>query len=315
MHSCLYINLPRLGTALAVAALELGAAALASSQAHAEVPMWKIEDADSTIYVTGTVHMLPDGSDWRGEKLDAALDEATELWLEIPMQGSIAEMQTAAAPLMMKYALSPEAPLSTRLTEDELTKLNNAMAGSGMSEQVIASMEYMKPWVVLQTVGMAPLTEAGYDAEQGIDIQLVRLASEQGDTVHGFETLEQQIQFFAGLPDEDQLDALRDLLDVSKDQTDAMVELAGSAFNGWANGDTSGMETLFTAWAEDEDSALSPLPYDRMVSNRNADWADQIEDMLGGEGIHLIAVGGGHLVGPDSVFDVLEARGITATRY
>lgn len=315
MLSCIKLNFRQIGAALVVASLELGAAFFVSSPAHAEVPIWIIEDADSTIYVTGTVHMLPEGTEWHGEKLDTALDEATELWLEIPMTGSMADMQAEAAPLMMQYALSVDAPLSTRLNEEELALLNAAMERADMPEQARAGMEYMKPWVVLQAVGMAPLSEAGYDPEQGIDIQLVRMASEQGDSIHGFETLEQQIQFFAGIPDEDQERALRDLLRVPEEETQEMVELATSAFEGWANGETEGMAALFTAWAEDEDSALSPLPYDRMVAGRNADWAVQIEDMLSGEGVHFIAVGGGHLVGPDSVFELLEQRGISASRY
>ncbi|MAP95934.1 MAG: hypothetical protein CMK07_13380 [Ponticaulis sp.] len=315
MLSCFKTNIRRVSTSLVVAAIQLGAAGFLSSQAHAEVPIWVIEDADSTIYVTGTVHMLPEGTDWRGDKLTAALDEASELWLEIPMQGSMADMQAAAAPLMMKYALSPDMPLSSRLTEEDQQLLAASLERADMSEQARASLNYMKPWVVLQAVGMAPLTEAGYDAEQGIDIQLVRLATEQGDTVHGFETLDEQIQFFAGIPDEEQLSALKDLLHVPEEETDRMIALAGSAFTDWAEGNTTGMKTLFTAWAEDEDSALSPLPYDRMVSQRNADWAEQIKDMLDGQGVHLIAVGGGHLVGPDSVFDQLETQGISASRF
>ncbi|MDF1679158.1 TraB/GumN family protein [Ponticaulis sp.] len=315
MLSCLKPNLPKLGAALAVASIELAAAAFLAAPAQAEVPIWVIEDADSTIYVTGTVHMLPEGTEWHGEKLDAALDEATEIWLEIPMTGSMADMQAEAAPLMMQYALSVDAPLSSRLTAEELELLNAAMERADMPAQARAGMEYMKPWVVLQAVGMAPLSEAGYDPEQGIDVQLVRMAIDQGDSVHGFETLEQQIQFFAGIPDEDQEQALRDLLRVSDEETAEMVTLATSAFEGWANGDVEGMEALFTAWAEDEDSALSPLPYDRMVAGRNADWAEQIDDMLAGEGVHLIAVGGGHLVGPDSLFEMLDDRGISASRY
>lgn len=315
MLSCLKTNLPQLGAALAVASLELAAAAFIASPAQAEVPIWVIEDTDSTIYVTGTVHMLPEGTEWRGDKLNAALDEATELWLEIPMTGSMADMQAEAAPLMMQYALSVDAPLSSRLNAEELELLNAAMERADMPEQARAGMEYMKPWVVLQAVGMAPLSEAGYDPEQGIDVQLVRMATEQGDSIHGFETLEQQIQFFAGIPDDDQERALRDLLRVPEEETQEMVELATSAFEGWADGDTSGMEALFTAWAEDEDSALSPLPYDRMVAGRNADWVEQIESILAGEGVHFIAVGGGHLVGPDSVFELLEDRGISASRY
>jgi uncharacterized protein YbaP (TraB family) len=37
--------------------------------------------------------------------------------------------------------------------------------------------------------------------------------------------------------------------------------------------------------------------------------------MLKGAGTHFIAVGAGHLVGPDSVQERLKLRGITTERY
>ncbi len=102
-------------------------AAALSAAAAAETPMWVIRDADSTIYLTGTVHMLPPELEWSGDKLDKALEDATELWLEVPMAGSLAEMQAEIAPIMMQYALSPNKPLSSRLTEEEQAQLAAAL--------------------------------------------------------------------------------------------------------------------------------------------------------------------------------------------
>ena len=54
---------------------------------------------------------------------------------------------------------------------------------------------------------------------------------------------------------------------------------------------------------------------DAMLKDRNENWAGQIEAMLKGSGVHFVAVGAGHIVGPDNLLDCLKLRGIEATRY
>jgi uncharacterized protein YbaP (TraB family) len=69
-----------------------------------------------------------------------------------------------------------------------------------------------------------------------------------------------------------------------------------------------------TLSAEDE-ASFGGAGMDALLKNRNENWAGQIETMLRGSGTHFIAVGAGHLVGPDSVQERLKLRGIQATRY
>ncbi|MCG8505796.1 MAG: TraB/GumN family protein, partial [Sphingomonadales bacterium] len=46
----------------------------------------------------------------------------------------------------------------------------------------------------------------------------------------------------------------------------------------------------------------------------NRRWVPRIEALLATPGVHFVAVGAGHLVGPDSVIKMLAARGIAAER-
>jgi uncharacterized protein YbaP (TraB family) len=57
-----------------------------------------------------------------------------------------------------------------------------------------------------------------------------------------------------------------------------------------------------------------PDLYAALLTNRNASWVSQIEGILAGKGVSFMAVGAGHLIGPDSVIAMLEARGVTAER-
>ena len=79
-------------------------------------------------------------------------------------------------------------------------------------------------------------------------------------------------------------------------------------------GETPPLEAVMEDWRAGESSTLAAMPYDIMVANRNEDWAGQIEELLTGEGVAFIAVGAGHLVGPDNVQTRLAARGIAAER-
>jgi uncharacterized protein YbaP (TraB family) len=79
----------------------------------------------------------------------------------------------------------------------------------------------------------------------------------------------------------------------------------------WAKGDTENLGKMLV----DEMKGASPALYDEILTKRNANWAVKIEEMLKGSGTVFIAVGAGHLIGPDSVQVQLKARGIEATRF
>ena len=170
------------------------------------LPMWVIKDADSTLYLTGTVHMLPPDVEWRSKRLDKALEDATELWLELPMPTSQEEMMKEYGPMMMRHMFSFNRPLSSLLTEDEKKQLAAAIERARLPPDTAAGLELMKPWAVSMVIGMGPLISSGYDAEEGIDINLARLAEKQGDEVKGFETFEEQMNMLAGGTEEEQLE-------------------------------------------------------------------------------------------------------------
>ena len=58
----------------------------------------------------------------------------------------------------------------------------------------------------------------------------------------------------------------------------------------------------------------SPVLYERLLTSRNANWAEWIERRLAQPGTVFVAVGAGHLAGRGSVQDQLERRGVKVTR-
>ena len=45
--------------------------------------MWLVADADTKIYILGTMHALPRGTDWDGARVASAIAAADELMMEL----------------------------------------------------------------------------------------------------------------------------------------------------------------------------------------------------------------------------------------
>ena len=280
----------------------LAAASAWAAPALAQPALWAVKDADSTIYFLGTVHLLKPETEWRSEKLDAAIAESQALWLELPSTNP-EKMAGEMLALVSKYGMSPRRRLSADLTPDELKTLDEAAKLSGMTA---AQLDMFRPWFAALTLSTSAVTRAGYDPTSGVDSKIEAIFGERGITPKGLETAEQQIKVFAGMPREDELEYLRQTI---ADYREASTELDEMVAN-WAAGDIAAMEEMFVVEMKEDDQAL----YDALLTNRNANWVVQVEEMLKGKGVIFIAVGAGHLVGPESVIAMLEAKGIKPER-
>src|SRR4029077_13005189 len=88
----------------------------------------------------------------------------------------------------------------------------------------------MRRWLAALTLATLPIVKAGYDPAKGVDNVLKAKALATGKPVHGLETAEQQMHFFADFPQARQVEMLREVLD----------EVAGGPVQ---------IEELLAAWA------------------------------------------------------------------
>jgi len=166
-------------------------------------------------------------------------------------------------------------------------------------------LEPMRPWLAALTFALAPILKAGYDPQQGVDSLLGTAARAQGKPIRAFESMEQQFRFFADLPPEIEVQLLREALD----DLDRGTEVLDGLSQAWSEGDTAAFERLFVDELRD-----SPELYRVLIDQRNEAWAGAIEQRMKGAGVSFVAVGAGHLVGPDSVQAKLARRGLAAER-
>lgn len=283
---------------LAVIALSL----LLVTTASAKPLLWSVKQGSTTIYLFGTVHLLPSDTNWMSNKLDEALDRSQRLSIELVDDDPVT-MQL----LVMKYGLDPSHPLSQKLPAADRQKLKLAAVEAKLphGEQ---SLEPMRPWLAALVLTVTPLVQAGMDPNQGVDKQLKARMTKAGKPVDGLETADQQLSILAGMPEPLQLDMLRQTFHEIEEGPKKLREL----IDAWKNGDTQVIARLESTELQQE----SPELYKQLIVDRNKAWAQTIAKRLRDPagGTSIIAVGAGHLAGPDSLQKQLEGLGFTVVK-
>lgn len=268
--------------------------------AKAEPAMWVIKDADSTIYLIGTMHLLKHDAEWNAEKVKKTVHESTELWLEV----ADFDNQATTAPLITKFGLDPQHPLSTKLNDEQKKKLEKL---TGLYGVPAATLEPLRPWLAAVVLAMGPILKAGYDPKAGVERVLAAQATAEGDKIRGFETAEEQFRILGELTEEEQLA----FLDSTMTDLDKGLELLDRLAKAWIDGDVDAIGRM----SIEEMKTQAPTVYEKLLVRRNIAWAEKIEQMLKGAGVQQIAVGAAHLAGPDSVQAQLAKRGIKVEKY
>lgn len=176
---------------------------LPATPAAARPALWVVRDADTSIYLFGTVHLLPKDASWHDPTLDEALAQSQTLYVEVT-DDNPANM----ADLVQRLGTDPAHPLSSQLSPLEAHRLdllaNRAGVPGGMRK-----LNMMRPWLAALTLTLVPLKQAGLDVKHGVDRQLRTRMIDAGKPVVGLETAEQQIHLLADMPRAAELALLR----------------------------------------------------------------------------------------------------------
>ncbi len=296
---------------LAAAPLALFAAAPALADNHAvtetaaAVPatggngpaLWKVADEDTTIYLFGTVHVLPQGIEWYDATIANALEGSDTIVTEIKMDPA---SQTKLQELSMSMGMLPSGTtLRSLLNPEQTAAYEAALAKIGAPP---AAFDTLKPWLAGLTLSIIPLMQQGYDPNSGVEkVLLAKVGTKAQDAL---ETPEFQLGIFDGMPTEGQVAFLMESvtgMDEVKPMLDRMVAE-------WAKGDADKLAAIMNEGMSD------PAVAEALLYSRNANWAEWIDTRLDQPGSVFIAVGAGHLAGAKSVQDYLAQKGITVTR-
>ncbi|MHA6721328.1 TraB/GumN family protein [Sphingomonas sp. RS6] len=270
----------------------------AAATRPADPALWVVKDADTTIYLFGTVHVLKPGMQWFDSAVKTAFEKSDELVLEL-VEPDQATMQG----LVMKMAMAPGAkPIAEQLPADKREAYVKAMADVGVPA---AAFDMFQPWVAGITLSVGALPKLGYDPESGVEKVLTAAAKASGKPVIGLETPEQQLGYFSTLPNPLQIAFLASAVDDYPKLGDELAKM----IDRWAAGDPEALGRIMN-----EGMRETPELAKILLADRNARWAKWIEGRLTKPGTVFLAVGAGHLAGADSVQTYLAKDRVKAER-
>lgn len=285
------------------AALGLFALTVAPAPAGAKAArpaLWAVSDADTTIYLFGTIHLLPKGYPWRTPRFDQAVAGSQQLVVETIVDESNPHEMLGA---LTSLAFSPNLPpAAERVPPAKRPALQSAIRKSGLPP---TAFDRMETWAVAFMLLGNQFKDMGLQTGSGVEAVLRNAFASQGKTVGELETNREQLSFFDALPET----AQRALLEGAIEEPRNMSKDFDRMIQAWARGDVEAIAQTFN-----HDLSSVPALRDALLKRRNANWTRWVERRMAAPGSVMIAVGAGHLAGHDSLVDMLKRSGYRVRR-
>lgn len=261
---------------------------------RATPPLWVVERDGKKLYLFGSLHLLPAQTKWTSEALDKARAASQVFVFEAPLSdggAAMARFVEKAGKLPAGKTLSGVLP----------KKLHDDLQEAAWSVQYPPKMlEPLRPWLAGVYVELYSYIKAGFSTYYGVDHVIEEQARSRGAEIGYLETVEEQLSNFSVMNRGAELAYLTAAVRGVLEEPHLPFEL----LNGWASGDTARLAKLL-----DEGFAEVPQLRARLLVGRNQKWIPKLKAMLASDKTHFVTVGAGHLVGRDSVVEMLRARG------
>ena len=294
-----------LGCAAPRAAVPPGAQKPAAASATASEPralLWAVTRPgapDHPLYLTGSIHVGKPDLFAFAPSIEAAFARSTALVVELDPEA--VDPKTARAIVArLGVAAPPAKGLTASLEPETRALLPNGLASVGLTP---AAVESMRPWLLAMTLSVMELNKAGFSAESGIDLLLLRRARGHKAIVE-LETMEGQLRAMAGLPAEVQDLLVRSTLREAPLTAVLFARMAAA----WDRGDPDAIAEV--VFEDAKDPRFAPL-YDAFLLARNRNMAESLAALLDKPGTYFVAVGAGHVVGPEGIPALLARKGLT----
>jgi uncharacterized protein YbaP (TraB family) len=263
-------------------------------------PLWELHGKHNTVFLLGSIHVLRE----KDYPLDPALLQAYTASKSLLMEIDLADLDLEGLQAqMLAAAMLPEG----RSLSDILGPKRYARAAA-LARDVgveLATFDRFAPWFAAEAISQVELQELGFQATAGVEMYFLERARSDGKSIAGLETVHDQIALFEGLSMDEQAEYLLSSLEQARDlpkEVDDMV-------HAWQRGDTVWFDQQLRS-----EFGSDPALYRSVLQSRNRKWIPKIEALLNDDKNYLVIVGTGHLVGRDSVIEMLKQDGIGATQ-
>lgn len=275
-------------------ALDARVAALLPRQDYAPRPaLWRIRDRDTTIWLFGTIHVLPPGFRWRSAAVERAAAAAHTLIVESVDEPGASPGASEA------FAVAGLPPLARRVSPSHRAKLADFVAT--LPPEAARTLDTLPTWVAAVAISVARDIRAGEVPGPGADDWFEAEFRRRDRRVVGIEDGTQVMATANSIPEGE----ARALLDAALDAPPFDRALARAPLHAWARGELGPAVTVALG---------SPALSVALLDRRNAAWAATLKAKLAVPGTLFFAAGAGHFAGRGSVLDELAARGVRVER-
>jgi uncharacterized protein YbaP (TraB family) len=285
---------------LLLAALVLWTCTLPS---RADTPLhslWELHGKHNTVFLLGSIHVLRPGDYPLSPAVMQAYASSKALLMEINLADTDMEQLQAE---MLTSAMLPEGKsLQEVLGPKRYARAESLARDVGVE---LATFDGFAPWFAAEAISQLQLLKLGFEPTSGVEMYFLERARSDGKSIAGLETAHDQIALFEGLSMEMQAEYLMSSLEQARElpkEVDDMV-------HAWQRGDT--------VWFDDQlqsELGKDPVLYQSVLTARNRKWIPKIEALLNDDKNYLVIVGTGHLVGRNSVIELLKKDGVGATQ-
>ncbi len=290
---CVWIGVLALFVAAATA--EQACARTSALKAAPKTCLWAVEFDAGRLFLLGSIHfMRPEAY-----PLPAAIDEAYADSRVVVFETDIDRMHDPGVQArMLELGTYPQGQsVFDALSDDTGRQLKRKLAEAGLPAEIVQGL---RPWMIALTLSSLEFMRLGFDPTLGVDMHYYQRARKDGKRIESLETVESQLEVLAGMNDRAQDKFLAQTLQ----ELNQASRMASDMLTLWQSGRTEALHRLLF-----ETIDRYPEIRERMLVRRNQDWLGKIEDLIRRREAALVIVGAMHLIGPDSVVDLLQRRG------
>lgn len=269
--------------------------------------VWKLSDGDNTVYLAGSVHLLRETDYPLPAVYDMAYADSSSVIFEIDM-GTLTGI-SAAMEMRRLGSYPADDSLKNHLSEKSFDRVveffasrKENLTARQMSAPVV---DRFKPGMVFLMISSVQIQEMGGRPELGLESQYYKRAERDDKPSSGLETIAYQLSRFDELTTEE----IETLINETLDDVDKMPTILDGIIGAWRLGDEAELDELLNEEME-EGARLREL----LLTERNENWIPRIEKALEGTENVLILVGAAHLIGKNSVIDLLRKKGYRIER-
>ena len=201
------------------------------SQAQANPALWMVKSPSATVYLFGTVHVLPRTLTWMDPKIQAALAESSELWTE----ADIGDL-SGGIDAIRHYGMGGPGETEHLLPPGYRARYASQIAKTGLSRTFL---DHARPWLADMLLSTSAIQRAG-GGESGVDMALLAYAHDHKLLTPTFETMDQQFAMMSDLPQDSQIASLEDAID----EFDHAGPIYGDMLAAWKSGDEAKLDAL-----------------------------------------------------------------------